>query len=251
VSRIEVGATPLVIAHRGASGSRPENTPSAYALAVEQGADMIEIDLHRTRDGAIVVMHDADLGGLGGRGEVSAATLAEVRALDAGQGERVPTLDEVLGEFGERIPFNLELKRGADGEYPGLEGAVLEAVERRGLLAQTLFSSFYDGMLERLRSQAATARIGVLVSGRDRRSWLERSRAVKAEAVHFSANLVDAGVVETAHAAELAVLAFTVDAPRAMRRLLALGVEGLFTNHPDRLRDEIRDFDRAARTPAR
>jgi glycerophosphoryl diester phosphodiesterase len=251
LSRIGVGAAPLAIAHRGASGVRPENTRSAYTLAVEQGADMIEIDLHRTRDGAIVVMHDADLGGLGGRGEVGAATLTEVRALDAGQGERVPTLEEVLSEFGRQIPFNLELKRGAAGEYPGLEGAVLEAVERRGLLAQTLFSSFYDGVLERLRNRTATARIGVLVSARAPRRWLERARAVRAEAVHFSANLVDAGAVEAAHAADLAVLAFTVDAPREMRRLLALGVEGLFSNHPDRLRAEIRDFDRAARTSDR
>ena len=86
----------LVIAHRGASRERPENTLPAYALAVEQGADMIEIDLHRTRDGALVVAHDAELAGLGGRGEIADATLGQVRALDAGAGERVPTLDEVL-----------------------------------------------------------------------------------------------------------------------------------------------------------
>lgn len=239
MSRIEVGARPLVIAHRGASGLRPENTRSAFALAVEHGADMIEIDLHRTRDGAIVVMHDADLARLGGRGEVGDATLAQVRALDAGAGQSVPTLDEVLGEFGERIPFNLELKRGGAGEYPGLEGAVLAEVERRGLLDRTLFSSFHDGVLERLRSRAPGARIGVLVAGRDRRSWLERAGAVDAEAVHFSANLVDSGVVETAHAEERAVLAFTVDAPKEMRRLLALGVEGLFTNYPDRMRSAL------------
>ena len=87
---------PLVIAHRGASGTRPENTRSAYELAIEQGADMIEIDLHRTRDGETVVAHDADLAGLGGRGEIARASAAEVRALDAGGGERVPVLEEVL-----------------------------------------------------------------------------------------------------------------------------------------------------------
>ena len=104
---------PLVIAHRGASGQLAENTLPAYELAIEQRADMIEIDLHRTRDGATVIAHDEELSGLGGKGEIAAATLAEVRALDAGGGERVPTLDEVLDRFGERIPFNLELKRGS------------------------------------------------------------------------------------------------------------------------------------------
>jgi len=103
----------------------------AYRRAIEEGADMIEIDLHRTRDGALVVTHDESLAGLGGTGEIAEATAAEVRALDAGAGERVPTLDEVLDAFGDRIPFNLELKRGTMADYERLEAATLEAVERR------------------------------------------------------------------------------------------------------------------------
>ena len=91
---------PLVIAHRGASGYLPENTLPAYERAVAQNADMIEIDLHRTSDGAIVVAHDADLSRLGGSGEIADATLSQVRALDAGGNERVPTLEEVLDGFG-------------------------------------------------------------------------------------------------------------------------------------------------------
>ena len=154
----------LVIAHRGASGHRPENTLPAYELAVEQGADMIEIDLHRTRDGAIVVTHDEELAGIGGRGEIAQATLAEVRALDAGGGEPVPTLDEVLDGFATRIPFNLELKRGKQAEYPGLEQATLEAVNQRGLLARMLFSSFYDPVLARLRALSPEARVALLIS---------------------------------------------------------------------------------------
>jgi hypothetical protein len=148
-ARPDRAGRPLVIAHRGASASRPENTLSAYALAVEQRSDMIEIDLHRTRDGEIVITHDQDLAGLGGDGEIADATFASVRALDAGDGQRVPTLDEVLDVFGSRIPFNLELKRGTRIEYPDLEAASIDAVERRGLLDTTLFSSFYDSVLGR------------------------------------------------------------------------------------------------------
>ena len=128
---------PLVIAHRGASGERPENTLPAYELAVAQGADMIEIDLHRTRDAAVVITHDESLVGLGGRGEIADASLAEVRALDAGGGERVPVLAEVLDRFGSRIAVNLELKRGSERDIPS-------RAERcgvtRGILARTLFS---------------------------------------------------------------------------------------------------------------
>jgi glycerophosphoryl diester phosphodiesterase len=81
-----------VIAHRGASGERPENTFAAYELAIEQRADMIEVDLHLSRDGAIVLAHDFALDSLGGTGPFAEATLADVRRLDAGGGARVPEL---------------------------------------------------------------------------------------------------------------------------------------------------------------
>jgi glycerophosphoryl diester phosphodiesterase len=225
-----------VIAHRGASGRLPENTLPAYELAVELHADMIEIDLHLTRDGAIVVAHDEDLAGLGGRGEIADASLAQVRALDAGGGERVPVLSEVLDRFGPRIPFNLELKCGRRGAYPGLEAAVLEAVELRGLLARTLFSCFAEPVLARLRALAPAARLALLLApGRAQRP-VERARALGAEAVNPWFGLVSSELVEQAHGAGMRVYPYTVDDPGEMRRLLELGVDGLFTNHPERLR---------------
>jgi len=226
----------LVIAHRGASGHAPENTVPAYELAVTQRADMIEVDLHRTRDGVIVVTHDELLAGLGGKGEIADADLATVRALDAGLGERIPTLDEVLDRFGERIPFNLELKRGTRGPYPGLEAQSLAAVASRGLLARTLFSSFHDPVLEALRAESGDARIGVLVSARAAQGWVERARRFAAEAVHLSAVLATQENVERAHAEGLAVHVYTVDDVPQMRTLLERGVDGIFTNYPDRLR---------------
>jgi glycerophosphoryl diester phosphodiesterase len=231
---------PLVIAHRGASGYRPENTLSAYELAVAQRADMIEIDLHRTRDGAIVVAHDEDLAGLGGRGEIADASLEEVRALDAGAGQRVPTLDEVLAGFGARIPFNLELKQSGRGPYPGLEGETLDRIERLGLLEATLFSSFHDPVLAALRGRSPEARIGVLVSARSPGGWRERARRFGAEAVHLWVDLASDEAVAAAHGEGLAVHVYTVDRPDVMRRLLDRGVDGIFTNFPDRLRALVR-----------
>lgn len=212
---------------------------SAFALAVAQRADMIETDLHRTRDGAVVITHDEELAGLGGRGEIADATLDEIRALDAGDGERVPTLDELLDRFGAEISFNLELKKGTSAEYEGLEAQSIAAVRARGIEARTLFSSFYDPVLARLRALAPEARIGLLISQRYPARMVERARALGAEAIHPEAAIVDASLVETAHGSGLAVYVFTVDDPAEMRRMLALGVDGLFTNHPDRMREII------------
>lgn len=230
-----------VIAHRGASGERPENTLPAFRLAVAQRADMIETDLHRTRDGAIPIAHDASLEPLGGRGEIADATLQQVRALDAGGGERVPLLPEVLDELGAKIPFNLELKVGARGPYAGLEAAALAEVERRGLLARTLFSSFYDGVLAELRAQSAAARIALLISRRSEHDWARRARELRAEALNPELALVTPELVRAAHGEGLAVYVFTVDPEPEMRRMRDLGVDGLFTNHPARLRRLLED----------
>ncbi|MBW2401523.1 MAG: glycerophosphodiester phosphodiesterase, partial [Deltaproteobacteria bacterium] len=203
---------------------------------VSQGADMIEIDLHRTRDGETVVTHDEDLARLGGRGEVAEADVAEIRALDAGGGAAVPTLDEVLDAFGGRVPFNLELKRGRRRRYDDLETAALAAVERRGLLESTLFSSFDDATLAELGSQSPEARIALLLSARSASRPIERALALGAEAVNPSLFVVTPELIEAAHQVGLAVHVYTVDAEDDMLRLIDLGVDGLFTNFPARMR---------------
>ncbi len=209
---------------------------AAYELAVEQRADCIEIDLHRTRDGHCVVTHDETLVGIGGEGEIADATLADLRSLDAGGGEPVPTLDEVLDRFGKQIPFNLELKQSTRGAYAGLEAQALSAVTRRGLLDRTLFSSFYDPVLATLRELSADARLALLISRRFPQRWPERAHALGAEALNPEDGLVDARLVEDAHERGLAVYVYTVDDPRRMETLLGWGADGLFTNHPDRMR---------------
>ena len=236
MTRTAAAAT-RVIAHRGASGQRPENTLPAYALALEQGADMIEIDLHRTRDGAVVVSHDSSLEGLGGSGEIGKATLAEISRLDAGEGARVPQLFEVLEAFGTRIDFNLEIKRAREGAYPGLEAQVLEEVGSRGLLERMLFSCFFDDVLERLHTLNERARLAVLVDPGAPEGWLSRCRTAGAEAVNFHWLLASSENVERAHAAGLKVNVYTVDAAESLQALLERGVDGIFTNYPGRLRE--------------
>jgi glycerophosphoryl diester phosphodiesterase len=206
---------------------------------------MIEIDLHRSRDGAIVIAHDAELARFGGVGEIGEWTLAELKRLDAGQGgsdpATMPTLDEVLDEFGSRVPFNLELKAGPRGPYPGLEAAALEAVESRGLLNQTMFSSFQDSILAELRRLSPGARLAVLVDPRqpEPHRMVERAETLGAEAVNPHFSLASGERIREAHTAGLAVYAYTVDDPGRMRALVDDGIDGLFTNCPDRMRSLV------------
>lgn len=235
---------PLVIAHRGASAYRPENTLPAYALAIEQGADMIEIDLHMTSDSNIVVAHDRDLEHFGTSGSIAESTLAYMKGLDAGHKKgmpaEVPTLEEVLDDYGGQIPFNLEIKWAEHGDYPGLEAATLEALDSRGLLATTLFSSFRESILRELRRLAPESRIALLIDPLDtednRNRMVERALDLGAEAVNPHYLQVNASVVEAAHAHGLAVYTYTVDEEDQMRRVVEAGVDGIFTNRPDRMR---------------
>lgn len=234
------GSRPLVIAHRGASGERPENTLGAFERAIELSADMIETDLHLTRDGVVVIHHDASLGRLGAPGEIRDRTAAELGGLDASLGrgpfERIPTLLDLLDRFGGRMDFNLELKVGESAPYAGIEAAVVDAVRARGWLPRMLFSCFEDEVLERLRAIGADVRIAVLVSPRKPRGVLERAARVGAEAVNPHVSLVDRGFVAAAHAAGLAVYPYTANDPAEMTRLLDCGVDGVITNFPDVLR---------------
>lgn len=218
----------LNIAHRGASQDAQENTLDAFELAIEQGADMIETDLHLLRDGAIALYHDDEIGGTA----VGALSLAELRA----RLPRAPTLQETLDRFAARIPFNLEIKSPADGDYAGLERLVLQEVDRHGILGRTLFSSFSDSVLARLREFEARARLGTLVWVRQPGKPIERALRVGAEAVHLHVLLATEDSVRAAHDAGLRVNVYTVDDPAVQLRLRGFGVDGIFTNAPGKLR---------------
>lgn len=219
------------IAHRGASVDELENTLEAFALAVEQGADMIETDLHLLRDGVVALYHDDEIAGV----PVGELTLSELR----GHLPRAPTLQEALDRFGARIPWNLEIKSPKSGDYAGLERIALDEVRRRGILEQTLFSSFSDSVLARLRELERRARLGTLVSVYQPGEILERARRVGSEAVHLHLLLASEERVQEAHEAGFRVNVYTVDDPAAQRRLSGFGVDGVFTNLPGRLRANL------------
>ena len=218
----------LDIAHRGASVDAPENTLAAFELAVEQGADMIETDLHLLRDGEIGIYHDDAVDGT----PLAMLSLAELRE----RRPDAPTLTEALDAVGERIPFNLEIKRPRRARYEGLEKRVLDEIRARRLLERTLFSCFGDDVLVALRELDADARLGVLVSPRGAASVEARAARVGAEAVHLHRKLATRENIDSAHAAGRRVHVWTVDDAAEQRRLVESGVDGIFTNRPAQLR---------------
>ena len=164
----------LCIAHRGASGEAPVNTLQAFELAIEQRADMIETDLHLTREGRIVLAHNSNLRGV----EFATQSFEELRL----RAPELPTLEEALALCGDRIPFNLELKTGVGGRYQGLERRVLDVVRGFDLLDRTLFSCFDDRVLRNLRDLEPAARIALLVAPRTDVEVETRARRLGAEA---------------------------------------------------------------------
>lgn len=230
---------PLVIAHRGASADAPENTLSAFRLARRLGAGMVELDVHRTKDRRLVVIHDPSLTRTTGvRAAVASRTLAEMADLDAGSWfaprfshERVPTLEAVLAALGPRMAVNIEIKSGRR-PYPGLEARLVARLRRLGWVRRALISSFHLASLTRVRRLHPTIAIGILVHPWSLDAALRRARQLGAVSVHPPARAVTAALVDRLHAAGLLVLPYTVDRRADQARLLRLGVDGFFTNRP-------------------
>jgi glycerophosphoryl diester phosphodiesterase len=226
-----------VIAHRGASGTRPENTLVAFRRAEEVGAHMIELDVQLTRDGEVVVMHDDTLDRTtDGRGAVVAHTLAEIRRLDAGQwfapafaGERVPTLADVLHAI--RLPVNVELKAGGG---LGLEARTLAVVQAAGALERVVFSSFDPDALLRMRTLTADAELAVLWTRRGLSPALDLVQRVAARGLHLRKTAVMPTGLAAVRETGLAIRVWTVNEPREFAPLRVAGASGVFTDYPER-----------------
>jgi glycerophosphoryl diester phosphodiesterase len=233
---------PLVLGHRGASAEAPENTLAAFRLAMDQGADGVELDVHRCATGEVVVIHDEDARRTAGAElRVAEAPLVALRALDAGawkgarfRGERVPLLTEVL-EALPRALVNVELKgTGADRR---VAAATAEVLRRAGAEERVIVSSFDLRLLAAFRAAAPRVARGFLFDA----GGLWRPRAalarwwVRPAAVHPEARLCTAARAARWRSAGLLVNAWTVDDEAEAARLAGLGVAAIVTNEPGRV----------------
>jgi len=228
----------LTIAHRGASGCRPENTLASFARAAELGADMCELDVHLARDGVAVVIHDDTVDRTtNGRGRVAAMSFDELRRLDAGcrfgdgrfAGEMIPSLEEVFAATRGRCGLNVELKA------PGAERIVAPMMRRFDALNDSIVSSFDWDSLARLRAIDSAIQVGFLADKNPRRMF-DAAAAARAYALCPEFKLATAEFCAEAHRRGLAIYAWTVDDEAAMKTLTAAGVDGIMTNFPGRMR---------------
>lgn len=206
-------------------GVEPENTLRSFVRAEREGMDVIELDLHLSKDGALVVMHDAEVDRTtDGSGAISDHTLAELRGLDAGHGERIPLFEEVLDAV--RSPLHAEIKDRAAAR------ALAEVILRRDLLDRVEVLSFHDDALAEIRGLLPTVR-SALVASRYGPDVIDRARAVGAGSLVLNIRRLTLELVERAHAAGLKVIGWTVNTPEHLRLARGLGLDGGTTDFPE------------------
>lgn len=222
-----------IVAHRGASGSAPENTLLACERALAAGATMLELDIRRTADGQFVVVHDSDLERLTGRpGQVAEQTLAAIQAHDVGEGERVPALAEVLEQFRGRTRFNLELK------FYGHERELVEMLRYYGMFPDVIVSSFIHPAIYRVKLHAPAVETAALLVARvmSPLSILHRARA---DWLNQYYEVITPDLVQALHRRRKRIAAWTVNQPEVIDRLLDMGVDAIISDYPERVRERI------------
>ncbi|MFH1068513.1 MAG: glycerophosphodiester phosphodiesterase family protein [Candidatus Glassbacteria bacterium] len=222
----------IVIGHRGAAGLAPENTLASFARAVELGVDMVELDVQLTTDHRLAVIHDETVERTtDGAGRVSELTFARIHSLDAGAGQQVPGLEEVLDTVGRRCRVNVELK----GENTGSAVCTLlrEYVSRQGWRWRDfLISSFDYDRLSQARELLPEVPIAVLFSDLPD-DFLEMAKALKASYVNLSLEQATPERIAAAGYAGLPVLVYTVNSAGEADSLRRIGAAGVFTDYPD------------------
>lgn len=231
----------MIIAHRGARGLAPENTLAAFKLGLEQGCEGIELDVHLTADGKIVVCHDATLDRTSnGSGRIREHTLSEIQSFDAGgwyneiyKSERIPTLGEVFDLVPASIIINIEVKDLYEGR---MEAKLIAFLRERGCLEQVIISSFDHKCIRRMKLAEPKLKIGLLYQTKllDPLAYA-RSFDIDVYSLHPYYQLIDAEDVQAAIAGGLKVFPYTANNEQDLLQLASFGVSGIITDYPGRL----------------
>ncbi|MFF7277118.1 glycerophosphodiester phosphodiesterase [Streptomyces griseorubiginosus] len=215
----------LTIGHRGVMGTEPENTLRSFVAAQQAGLDVIELDLHLSKDGALVVMHDTHVDRTtDGTGPIAEKTLTELRALDAGRGEQVPVFEEVLDTV--RSPLQAEIKDIAAAR------ALAEVMIRRDLVSRVEVSSFHDEAIAEIGRLVPGVRTA-LIGSRFGPDIVERAVEAGAGTVCLNIRRLTLEVVEAARKADLKIIGWVVNTQDHLRLVRALELDGATTDYPE------------------
>jgi glycerophosphoryl diester phosphodiesterase len=206
-------------------GVEPENTLRSFVAAQQAGLDLIELDLHLSKDGALVVMHDAEVDRTtDGTGPIAEKTLEELRGLDAGRGERVPVFEEVLDAV--RTPLQAEIKDVAAAR------ALAEVMQRRDLVSRVEVSSFHDEAVAEIARLVPGVRTA-LIASRYGTDVVERAQEAGAATLCLNIRRLTLEVVERARKADLRVIGWVVNTQDDLRLVRALQLDGATTDYPE------------------
>ena len=220
----------MIMGHRGAAAIEPENTLLSIKKAMDIGVDAVEIDVHLSKDKEIIVIHDSTLDRTtSGTGPVNNYTLSELKKYDAGKGESVPTLQEVMELTDKKIKLVIELKE------KGTERIVVEQIKKNGFEDNVYVISFWHRLIKNVKEIDSNIKTGVLMVG----CPVDTSIAdqTSADALVMKYDFVDAELVELSHKKGLKVFIWNIDTPDIVKPFVDIGVDGIGSNNPGILVD--------------
>ena len=215
----------MIMGHRGAAALEPENTLLSIARAMEIGVDAVEIDVRLTKDKEIVVIHDPTVDRTtNGTGPVSSYALKEMKKLDAGKGETIPTLDEVIDLIGNKVRLVIELKE------EGTERRVVELIKRNNLDDNVYVISFWHSLVKTVKKMDSRIRTGVLLVGCPVDACIATQASANALVMKYT--FVNRNFVEMAHKEDLKVFIWNIDDPQLLKPYADMRVDGIGSNDP-------------------
>lgn len=234
---------PLIVGHRGYSARYPENTLLAFRKAVECGVNTIECDVHLTRDQELVVIHDETLERTtNGKGKIADYTVPELKKFDAGMGESIPTLDELLSWGKQVASLNIMIEIKSDPHrHAQTSDAVATLIERHQMISRTQVISFDHQLLAQLKKSYPAMSIGALFDTVfvPKKRLIQKTLELKADAIWPSAKQVTSQFVELAHQANLKMITWTVNDSHRLRKVVLAGVDGVVTDEPEAMNSEL------------
>jgi len=224
----------IKIGHRGASGYEPENTLRSFKKALELGVDMIELDVYICKTGELVVMHDDKVNRTtNGSGYLTEKTYQELQKLDAGKGEKIPTLEQVLDLVDKKIDVNIELK-GPNTAKP-IAKVIDKYIRQKDWSDQHfLISSFNHRELAEFKKIMPQINIGIPCMGIPY-GLVKSAKMLDAYSINLSHELITQELIDDAHKKNLKVFVYTVNDHDDIKKMLSLGIDGIFSDFPDRL----------------
>ncbi len=257
---------PYLLAHQGGEHLAPTNTMAAFAVADSIGVDFLDIDVHMTRDGHLVSIHDNTVDRTtNGHGRVDTYTLAKLQTLDAGyhfqdlqgsysyrgKGVRIPALEEVFSTYAAKYHLHFEIKDAyPKGEPSQIEAKLWTLIQKYGMEKKTIVGAFQQKIVDRFQQlssgqvvvAAGTTEVAQFVLAHKLRLpalYRRHSHVLEIPLHSYGINLKDRSLIEQAHHLDMQVYYWTIDDQPTMQELIKLGADGIFTNRPDLLKDVI------------